>query len=184
MYQGLFLIFFALFAAEVRKEKLASSVSLDLKKAPQFLSPDLDTLYRKLKAISVFQSPVDGLTIKQKSNSILIALQSDELYVEGEMGVRESWYALLDQIEVAVIPELGTNFKIQFIGYANSTSNRENVSIAMTKSVYLFSASRAEWLLQYYQGKFHLKPNPNFSIAGGGAIPNGKRLELVITERD
>ena len=145
-------------------------------------SKNLDELYKKLKTLSAFEAPADGVSLVKKSSGLQISIQSDELYRDGEVGVQETWYSALDQIANAVFPEIGTRFKVQILAYANSLNEREKSSIALTKSPYLFSASRAEWLLQYYESHFNLKLGKNYSVAGGGAIPNGKRVEILITD--
>ena len=185
LYQGLFLIVFALYSVEKRKVH-ATVVSKDVEASEsqgvEVQTRNLDELYRQLKKSSFFETPQDGVKIEKLKTSIKVSFQSDELYRDGEVAVEETWYSELDQMARALFPFLQNRFRVTFIGYA-STEN----------DPYQFSSERAEWVYRFYEGKYHFNqgskgamavPKKVFFISGGGSLPNGKRLELEIREID
>ena len=182
IYQGLFLIFVALFAAERQKNRSIPEANAETVIVQNEGSPTLFALYPKLKSLSVFQSQIEGLAIAQKPHEIVISLQEDDLYTEGEVAVNENWRAILDQLTTSVFPELTPHYQVEIVGFANSLSEKERVSVAMTKSPWVFSAKRAEWVLQYIDGRISRASSPKLTISGAGAVPNGKRLEIRIRD--
>ncbi len=188
IYQGLFLIAFALYAKEqneshpivIQKETVIAQPEITPTR-PE--SQTLSALYQELKSKEVFQTPVDGVKLTQLGTAIQVSLQSDELYRDGEAAIEETWYPMIDQIGSALFPRVDQSFKVSFVGYANSLNERESRSAAFQQSPYLFSASRAEWLFRYYDSHFHLKSEQrSFYMTGAGAVPNGKRVEIWIEE--
>ncbi len=181
IFQGLFLIVFALYAAEKKKVRtiVVAKEAVAAEAPPEVIETrNLDELYRQLKKKPFFESPIDGVKIEKLKASIRISLQSDELYREGESSVEETWQPALDSIGDSLFVYLQNRFRVTFIGYANTESEP-----------FRFSSGRAEWLYRYYESKYHLSAKSNaenlkrvFYISGGGAIQNGKRIEIEVRE--
>ena len=188
IFQGLFLIAFALYAKERNASHPLIIQNKTIVAAPEAIeeehqSPSLNGLYSKLKSLSIFLVPVDGVKLLRTDTAVVISLQSDELYRDGEVAIEETWFPMIEQIGNAVFPVLDPGLKLSFVGFANSLNEAESKSAAFQQSPYLFSTSRAEWLFRYYDSKFRIKTDKRIPImSGAGAIPNGKRVELRIEE--
>lgn len=145
--------------------------------------PQLELLYLRLKNAEIFKVPKDGVILLKTEEFIQISLQSDELYRSGEVAMETTWFSMLDQIGNLLFSNKASVFQFNFIGFANSLNENETRGAAFQESPYLFSSSRAEWLFRYYESKYHLKAGKQvYLISGAGAIPNGKRIEVRITE--
>ena len=183
IYQGLFLIFVALFAAERQKTKAIPAASAETVEVQgNEPSRSLMSLYQEMKSHSLFHSQIEGLSLNLKPHEIQITLQEDDLYNEGEVALNENWRPILDQIASTVLPDLKGAYRVEILGFANALSEKEKASVAMTKSPFVFSANRAEWILQYLDSHWTHSISSQVVIAGAGAVPNGKRFEIRIQE--
>ncbi len=175
VYQGLFLIMFALYSVE--KKRSFKSVTthsegdsvVSLEEVP---TRSLEELYRKLKKLPFFEKPLDGIRVIRQKSSILIVLESDELYRSGsEIEISDTWYPTLDKIAESLFPLLKNRFRVTFIGYANEEGQSAR-----------FSSERAEWVLRYFEKDFRALSKKSFFISGAALRSNSKRIEIEIRD--
>ncbi len=183
LYQGLFLLAFGLYA----HERFQAQGSVAPKKVDaEVISPSsepglhaIELLYRDLKNTPAFQTPIDGLRLKQTGSRISIILQSDELYSGEGVAIEETWHPVLDRIAESVFPKLGDAFQVRIQGFKEVGDESGGVSAFKQESAYALATSRAEWLIQYFETKFQTRSKMRFWV-GAGLSTSSKRLELTI----
>lgn len=190
VYLGLFLLMFGLYAAERSKAPVVSVpvVPVVVDETPESVEyhSALTNLFRRLKVLPLLKSPIDGVKISQNKNGILLTVQSEDLYRDGEVAMRDTWVPLFEEVFMKISSEVGHQIKVQIKGFANEGNTIESRSLPMSQKAtpYLFAASRADWLLKELASRIHFQLNPDFSIASGGAVPKGKRIEVLISEKN
>ena len=173
VYQGLFLIALGLYAQErnsahpflIQKETAPSLVAADIPS-----SPELDTIYKRLKNSPVFSTPIDGLTLTKNVRTIRIDLQSEEIYRSGEIAVEETWLPVLDQIGNALFE--GGEPKADLLFAGNSQEE---------KDAFTTSSTRAEWLLHYFNRKYQLRLDQKKYRVLGEGLAKSPRISIVLT---
>jgi hypothetical protein len=183
LYQGLFLLAFGLYASE----RLQARESIVLKKTEAEIvslstEPGLraiEILYRDLKSTPLFQTPIDGLRLKQTGSRISIILQSDELYSGENIAIEETWHPVLDRIAESVFPKLGEGFQVRIQGFKELGDESGGVSAFRQESAYALATSRAEWLIHYFETKVQTRSKMRFWV-GAGLSTSSKRLEMTI----
>jgi flagellar motor protein MotB len=176
VYQGLFLIAFALYANErnqahpvvIQKEIAEPSAPGEIPAAPELVA-----LYQKLKIASVFTTPIDGVSLTSAPRALSIRIQSDELYPDGsEVAVEETWQPVLDQIGDALFAAGEPTVDLIF-----------SVSTTLEKDAFTVSSARANWVLRYLERKYRFRVDQGkYRVTGLGTTesPRGKKAYAVI----
>jgi hypothetical protein len=172
LYQGLFLIAFALYANERNQahpiliQKIADTTPVEIS-----LPAEVDSLYQKLKASPLFATPIDGVTLIKGKQDVRVQLKSDELYRNDEIAMEETWLPVLDQVGTLLFQEGEPKCALTFS--SNSSVDHDEFSI---------SSQRAEWVLHYLNRKFQFRlDHGQYRVLGIGKDSNlqGKSTPTV-----
>jgi flagellar motor protein MotB len=206
LFMGLFLMAFALYANErnqvpvtvVAPQGQATEVTVQdvpvtgpNKPVVEGVSSDapskgadtkLQALFQSFVTDSLFSTHADGLKLVREPRAIMIQLYGDDVFSEGEIEIRETWYSVLDRIAAKLTKEeFQKGLKVEIRGFADEASQRELKSSDFGRSDFSFSFARAEWLARYFERKWRIPLQEVFTLKGMGARPYGKKVELWLS---
>jgi hypothetical protein len=169
IYQGLFLLAFGLYANATRsprKEAVAAPESrprVDIEKRSESQNDPLQDLYGELERIPVFQGKIEGVGLKISGDSILIEIQSDELYRPGGVEVEPVWHSSLIQIGQELYSELDPSLALEITGFGP------------------LGESRAKWLSEYFKSQFQRPKvfSVRLFVVDEQMIPERIRLRVI-----
>ena len=203
LFMGLFLMAFALYANERNQvpvtvvapsgqatEVTVSDVPASGPNRPviEGVGSDAPAKGSDVKLLAFFQTLVndplfsthaDGLRLVREPRAVMIQLYGDDVFAEGEVEIRESWYSVLDRIASKLTKEeFQKGLKVEVRGFADEASSREQKPSDFGRSDFAFSFARAEWLARYFERKWRIPLQEVFTLKGMGARPYGKKIEL------
>jgi hypothetical protein len=176
VYQGLFLIAFALYASERNRIHRVLSVpsSPEHQELTEIQSPELRSLYQKLKVAPVFSTTIDGVSLSHSLEEIKIQLKSEELYQGDETAIEETWLPVLDQIGNVLFAGSSDAPKFGIVFSSNAP---------FEKDAFSFSSQRAEWVLRYFNRKFPLRLDQGtYRVTGMGKTTDSKGKTIPTVE--
>jgi flagellar motor protein MotB len=205
LYMGLFLMAFVLYANERNRPAEARPSDTDTEAAakvadstPAVNRPVIESvpsdlpahgadakiqaLFQIFLSDAMFSRPADGLRLVREPRAIEIQLYGDDVFTEGEIAVRESWYPVIDRIaEKLTADEFKKGLKVEIRGFADEASQREVRSSDFGHSDFTFSFARAEWLARYLERKWGISLQDVFTLKGMGSRPYGKKVEVWLS---
>ncbi len=189
VYMGLFLVALALYALEKTKGGTGCAVTQQFYQASSFSDKHmsvtalekLQELYVQLSSEPFIKGKMDGIQLAREADAVVIRFAGDEVYMDGEVAIRDNWYSVLDRMAEIIRAEITRGVKVDMRGFADEKNRNERKSGDFGESEYAFSFSRAEWVSRYFEGKWRIPLKGIFSMRGMGAYPNGKKVELSLT---
>jgi flagellar motor protein MotB len=190
VYVGLFLIAFALYAAEAKKPATVITMPAPAPKASIAKitqESKLAALQSKLTEALTTNALPDGILMVQSVNrysgasELLLRWSGDDMYAAGDFAIRETWYTLIDRMAAVIQAELKNGLEVEIRGYADSEDPVEKSPSDYGKSAYAFSFARAEWLARYLERKDQIEIEPHFQLKGMGASESGRKIIVAFT---
>ena len=170
IYQGLFLIAFALYAEGQRRVfrsevQTNDSIPVGVKTESRTHRPFLAKLEEDLRLIPVFQGKLEGFTLEVLDQGVLMTLESDELFRAHAISVDSSWFSTLEQIGAKVYsnPDPDALLEIEVSGEAGSPEKD-------------LGLKRAGWIQAYFQSHFQEKKERAVRLRQGDLVPRGNRI--------
>ena len=177
LYQGLFLIAFALYAeTKIHASGEAglgqptgaySSLSTHATRLPLAL----DLLRQELAQMPIFRAKIPGVVLSILDEQVLIAFEGDDLYREGSVEVGEIWISALEQIGVAVYQHLDPSLELSIVGFGSGADQN-----GLTQG-----ELRAKWIGNFFASRHESGALPKMKVLDGGKGSGVPRFELKVS---
>jgi hypothetical protein len=179
LYQGLFLIAFALYADSRMHATGTTGTSggsgtySSLSTHATHLPLALDLLRQELAQIPIFRAKVPGVTLSILDEQVLIAFEGDDLYREGATEVEAIWASALEQIGSAVYQHLDPALQLTIVGFGTGMDQEGSSQGTL----------RAKWIEHFFGSRSDGGEKPKVTVLDGGKGAGVPRFELKVSLR-
>jgi hypothetical protein len=177
LYQGLFLIAFALYAdSRLHKTDTADSNGATgpystLSTHATRLPLALDLLRQELALIPIFRAKVPGVSLSILDEQVLIAFEGEDLYREGGVEIEAVWTSALEQIGTVVYQHLDPALELAIVGFGDG-ADQDGVTQGEL---------RAKWIEHFFASQGEGGDRPKVKVRNGGKGSGVPRFELKVS---